>query len=289
MLGVPVLKADCRSLVHRRPPRSYPRCTIFFDTGVSRSHRTLLSSLYASSLFCLDISSSHRLFLSDPTIRVYFCDTAVTVALFIHSHRPHFHSSRFPFSHPAGPPRTQYISRKPHASHVFSRAQVIRYPSFSPSPTIFIHSNPKPEQCGSFLMKKTLPPFLVVVRDAFLRLGPVDRVCGPPSRPFTAPWVASRGLVSYPSLIFALPLLASQAQRSPSRLSPRPSFTFLPNGRHPFLYAVCHADFCCHLISWFLKPLLRDPLHIYNTPQMLFHVSSIRRHLLRPPLIPSSL
>ena len=29
MLGVPVLKADCRSLVHRRPPRSHLRRTIF--------------------------------------------------------------------------------------------------------------------------------------------------------------------------------------------------------------------------------------------------------------------
>jgi hypothetical protein len=138
----------------------------FFSTPDYLGLIELFSSLYVSPLCCLDIpqfSSSHRLLLSDPTIRVYLCATRL-------SHNPHVHTiisptilpplkSVYPFLILAGLLRhSVHIQKTPRVP--LSHAQVVRYPSFSLAPTIFIHPDSKSEQCGS-LWDKFLP-FLVV-------------------------------------------------------------------------------------------------------------------------------
>lgn len=129
-LGVPLVRADRRSLARRRPPESrLRRIVFFFDTGVSRSHRTLLLTLCISPLLSQHLSgfsSSRRLF--HPIRRsTRICATWL-------SHHPHVHTLIL-----AGSPRhSVHIQKTPRVS--FSHAQAIQYLSFLLAPTIFIHS-----------------------------------------------------------------------------------------------------------------------------------------------------
>jgi len=152
------------------------------------------------------------------------------------SRRPYFyHSSRPTFFFLSRRCTTAlYISRKPHISSSFSHAQIIQYPSFPLTPTIFIHSNPN--------LKSAIPsgrnpsPFLDIFRRLFVAR--LHRSCS--RSPCHAPllpqswWFVGLYYILRPSL-------------SPLPLSlgvPRPAFpvetftstSFLSNGRHLSLH-----------------------------------------------------
>jgi len=172
-----------------------PRCIIFFsDTGVSRSHRTLLLTLCLSPC-CFDIpffpvSSTPFIRSDDPRMFVWHgCHTILTSIQPSHRQYCHYRSRSAFFSSSPVYFGTQYISRKP-TRLIFSHAQVIRYLSFPPAPTIFIHPDPKPEQWGSPREKFLPPPFGCPPR-GYLVAWPIDCVCVPVIAQF--PCVTSDG------------------------------------------------------------------------------------------------
>lgn len=164
-LGVPVISADCRSLVRRRPPTLY---RFFFDAGVPRSHRTLPPTLcLSSSLFRRLAFSSSHLFLSDPTIRVCLPRTAITQSPRSYTHLADhtvitplglcFSPSSIPYgTYPENPTRL-----------IFSHAQVLQYLSFPPQPYLFT-PDPKSEQRGSAKETFLSPLFGCLPRGSFV-------------------------------------------------------------------------------------------------------------------------
>ena len=140
-LGVSVIRADCHSSDHHDLASAV---SFFFDTGVSRSHRTLLTLCLSPLLsqHLLSSSSSHRLFYP---IRRPACIRVTWL-----SHNPHVHAliltdhiSITPvgllFSHPRRFARHSVHNQKTLRVS-FSHTQVIQSLSFSLVPTIFIHS-----------------------------------------------------------------------------------------------------------------------------------------------------
>jgi len=188
------------------------------------------------------VSSTSFIQFEDPRMFVWHgCHT--TFMSIQPSHRQYCHHRSRSASFSSSPVYfgTRYISRKP-TRLIFSHTQVIRYLSFPLASTIFIHSDPKPEQCGSF-REKSLSPFLVVLQGVILWLGPIDCVCVPVIAQLRC--VTSGG--SWTCTIFFVRLRlpspsVSQGQHSPSRLLARPSFTFYPMD-DIFLHTACHADF----------------------------------------------
>jgi len=151
------------------------------------------------------------------------------------SRRPYFYHSSRPafFFCPAGVLRHCTYPESP-TSHPPSHAQIIQYPSFPLTPTIFIHSNPN--------LKSAIPsgrnpsPFLDIFRRLFVARLHRSRSCSPCHAPLLPQswWFVGLYYILRPS-------------SSPLPLSlgvPRPAFpvetftstSFLSNGRHLSLH-----------------------------------------------------
>ena len=235
---------------------------------------SLMSLLFAVSTS--RFSSSHRPHLSDPTIRVYLCDMAVTFS------RPYNHLADPISITPVGSPFLNFrrfttaLSTYPEKpTRLISHAQIIRYLSFPLAPTIFIHSDPNPK--NAVLGEKFYSPFLVVFRRLFVAW---PRTSCPRSLVVHPRDVMGGGLRT--CTIFFInhrpfPLSVSRGQHSPSRPSPS-TFCFLSNGRRIFLHTFCHPDLSQPHFP-VLEILLRSTSHTHNTPQMLLHAPPVRSYL----------
>lgn len=186
----------------------------------------------------LVFSSSHRLLSSDP--RMFVWHDRHTILMSIQpSHRQHCHHrsrSAFFSSSPVyfG---TQYISRKP-TRLIFLHAQVIRYLSFPPAPTIFINSDPKLEQWGFSQGEVPPPPFGCPPR-GYLVAWPHRLCLRPRYHAASMRHEAARGLVPYTSSI----LFPRYSQASiPRRDSWLDLLSLFIQWTTSFS-TVCHADF----------------------------------------------
>jgi hypothetical protein len=130
------------------------------------------------------------------------------------------------------------------------------------------------------------PPFWLSFQEVFLWLGPIDRVCVPSSRAPSCVTSGGSRLVLYSSSIFA-PLLSRYSKANIPRRDPwLDLLSLFIKWTTYLLHTFCHADLLQPHFS-VLETSLRSASHPHNTPQMLFHASSIRCYLPRLSTIPS--
>ena len=163
-LGVPAIRADCRSLF----TGDHLRCIVFFDAGVPRSHRTLPPTLCFSSLLSQHLGFSSSLSI-DPTIRVCLPPAAVTQSPRpIHSSRrpqPH-HSSRFALFSPSS---IHYRTYPENPTRPIPRAHKSSSTSPSRPPQPYLSTpDPKSEQRGSPRETFLSPLFGCLLRGSFV-------------------------------------------------------------------------------------------------------------------------